>query len=60
MLTTLKHKKGLASAESLGAFVNGVCNNVLFELYRSEGRAAQMEEDHGRSRTRGGTGSKPR
>ena len=45
VLTTLKQKKGLASAESLGAFVNGVCNNVLFELYRSEGRAAQMEED---------------
>ncbi len=45
VLTTLKQKKGLASAESLGAFVNGVCNNVLFELYRSEGRATQMEED---------------
>ncbi len=46
VLTTLKQKKGLATAESLGAFVNGVCNNVLFELYRSEGRATQMEEDH--------------
>ncbi len=45
VLTTLKQKKGLASAESLGAIVNGVCNNVLFELYRSEGRATQMEED---------------
>ncbi len=45
VLTTLKQKQGLASAESLGAFVNGVCNNVLFELYRSEGRATQMEED---------------
>ncbi len=46
VLTTLKQKRGLATPESLGAFVNGVCNNVLFELYRSEGRATQMEEDH--------------
>ena len=38
VLATLKQKGGLASAESLGAFVNGVCNNVLFEMYRANAR----------------------
>ncbi|MEZ5284775.1 MAG: sigma-70 family RNA polymerase sigma factor [Vicinamibacterales bacterium] len=46
VLTTLKEKKGLASAGSLGAFVNGVCNNVLFETYRAGGRSDQLPEDH--------------
>jgi len=46
VLTTLKEKGGLASAGSLGAFVNGVCNNVLFETYRAGGRADQLSEDH--------------
>jgi RNA polymerase sigma-70 factor (ECF subfamily) len=50
VLTTLKRKRGLASAESLGAFVNSVCNNVLFEFYRSGAREAmgdlpQKEKD---------------
>lgn len=45
VLTTLKQKNGLETPGSLGAFVNSVCNNVLFELYRSEGRATQMDED---------------
>ena len=35
VLTTLKQRGGLKAAEHLGAFVNGVCNNVLFELYRA-------------------------
>ena len=35
VLTTLKKKGGIASPEALGAFVNSVCNNVLFETYRS-------------------------
>ena len=38
VLSTLKEKGGLASAGSLGAFVNGVCNNVLFEMYRANAR----------------------
>ncbi len=46
VLTTLKEKGGLASAESLGAFVNGVCNNVLFETYRAGSRADQLPEHH--------------
>ena len=46
VLTTLKEKGGLASAESLGAFVNGVCNNVLFEFYRAGSRVQPLAEDH--------------
>jgi RNA polymerase sigma-70 factor, ECF subfamily len=46
VLRTLKQKGGLESPESLGAFVNSVCNNVLFELYRAEGKASPLEEGH--------------
>lgn len=46
VLTTLKEKGGLASAESLGAFVNSVCNNVLFECYRAGAKVQQLAEDH--------------
>jgi RNA polymerase sigma-70 factor (ECF subfamily) len=53
VLTTLRQKKGLASAESLGAFVNGVCNNVLFEFYRAGSRAVPLEEDHDQPDERG-------
>jgi RNA polymerase sigma-70 factor, ECF subfamily len=37
-------RDGLESPERLGAYVNTVCNNVVFELYRSEGRAQSMPE----------------
>jgi RNA polymerase sigma-70 factor (ECF subfamily) len=46
VLITLKEKGGLASAESLGAFVNSVCNNVLFECYRAGAKVQQLAEDH--------------
>ncbi len=52
VLTTLKQKGGLATAESLGAFVNGVCNNVLFELYRAGSRTQALPEDHDPEDTR--------
>jgi RNA polymerase sigma-70 factor (ECF subfamily) len=38
VIRTLR-EKGVASAPSLGAFVNSVCNNVLFETYRAQTRA---------------------
>lgn len=46
VLTTLRNK-GLTSPGGLGAFVNSVCNNVLFELYRSESKLSLVldEED---------------
>jgi RNA polymerase sigma-70 factor (ECF subfamily) len=45
VLTTLR-KKGLSTPESLGAFVNSVCNNVVFELYRSGARTTPLEDDY--------------
>lgn len=46
VLTTLKKKGGLATPESLGAFVNSVANNVVFELYRSGAKSTALPEDH--------------
>jgi RNA polymerase sigma-70 factor (ECF subfamily) len=46
VLSTLKQKGGLASAESLGAFVNGVCNNILFEMYRANARTTELDEEY--------------
>ena len=45
-LSRLRQGKGLTTPESLGAFVNGVCNNVLFEVYRAQSRAIQLEDEH--------------
>ena len=46
VLTTLRTRGGLVSAESLGAFVNGVCNNVLFEMYRANTRTSPLDEQY--------------
>lgn len=46
VLTTLKQKGGIAAAGSLGAFVNGVCNNVLFELYRGNAKSTALDEEY--------------
>jgi RNA polymerase sigma-70 factor, ECF subfamily len=54
VLTTLKRKGGLAAAESLGAFVNGVCNNVLFELYRANARTTPLADEYDEAETRAG------
>ena len=45
VLSALKEKGGLASPESLGAFVNTVCNHVLFEMYRSGSRTTALEDE---------------
>ena len=42
---TLRRKGGVDHPERLGAFVNSVCNNVLLEHYRSEGRVSPMSEE---------------
>jgi RNA polymerase sigma-70 factor, ECF subfamily len=47
VLTALKKKGSLTSPESLGAFVNAVCNNVLMETYRSTGRTDRLDEESG-------------
>jgi len=40
VLRALKRRGGLDEPEKLGAFVNGVCNNVLAEHYRAAARAS--------------------
>ena len=44
-LALLRSETGIRHAERLGALVNSVCNNVLFEQYRSDGRADPLEEE---------------
>jgi RNA polymerase sigma-70 factor, ECF subfamily len=45
VLTTLKEKGGLHAAGHLGAFVNGVCNHVLLEVYRSGSKNEPMPDE---------------
>lgn len=47
VLKTLRQKGVIQSPGGFGAFVNTVCNNVLFELYRSESRAAPLDDEMG-------------
>jgi RNA polymerase sigma-70 factor (ECF subfamily) len=42
---TALRKNGLQSPGALGSFVNSVCNNVVFELYRSHARTTPLEEE---------------
>jgi RNA polymerase sigma-70 factor (ECF subfamily) len=44
VLSILRAKGGLEQPERLGAFVHTVCSNVLFEMYRAQGRASQYPE----------------
>ncbi len=43
VLTTLR-RDGLEHPERLGAFVNSVCNNVLFETFRASKRTSAIED----------------
>ena len=45
VLTSLKQKGGLDTAASLGAFVNAVCNNVVFEIYRAGQRTEPLGDE---------------
>ncbi len=45
VFTVLRKEGGLKNPERLGAFVNSVCNNVLFETYRSSGRVESLDFD---------------
>jgi len=44
-LALLRSEGGVRHAERLGALVNSICNHVLFEQYRSDGRADPLEEE---------------
>jgi RNA polymerase sigma-70 factor (ECF subfamily) len=45
VLSALKQKGGLANAATLGAFVNSVCNNIVFEMYRAGRRTSPLEDE---------------
>jgi RNA polymerase sigma-70 factor (ECF subfamily) len=45
VLTSLRKEGALRRPESLGAFVNTVCNNVLFEHYRMSSRSQSLDEE---------------
>src|SRR5438034_230347 len=44
VLRTLR-QTGVDHPEALGSFVNSVCNNVLFEVYRAQSRVADPPDD---------------
>jgi RNA polymerase sigma-70 factor, ECF subfamily len=56
VLTTLRRENGLRQPERLGAFVNTVCNNVLFEHYRSSSRQDSLDADDQPELPAGGAG----
>ncbi len=45
VLATIRRDGGLDRPERLGAFVNGVCNNVLLEYYRRDAEAQTSTEE---------------
>lgn len=45
VLAGLTRPGALRQPESLGAFVNTVCNNVLFEHYRASSRASSLDDE---------------
>lgn len=45
VLAALKKDSGLQNPERIGAFVNSVCNNVLLEFFRANGRAQSLDDD---------------
>jgi RNA polymerase sigma-70 factor, ECF subfamily len=46
VLAGLDRPGALRQPESLGAFVNTVCNNVLFEHYRTSTRSQSLDEEN--------------
>ncbi len=45
VLKALRQKNSISNPQALGSFVNSVCNNVLFELYRAESKIGDPPED---------------
>jgi RNA polymerase sigma-70 factor, ECF subfamily len=43
VFTAIKRDASLRSPESLGGFVNSVCNNLLFEMYRHNAKSRTIE-----------------
>jgi RNA polymerase sigma-70 factor (ECF subfamily) len=47
VMKALRQPGGIQSPGGFGAFVNTVCNNVLFEMYRAHSRTTPLEEEVG-------------
>jgi RNA polymerase sigma-70 factor, ECF subfamily len=47
VLRAVRQPGGIQSPGGFGSFVNSVCNNVLFELYRSHSRVDPLGDDTG-------------
>lgn len=47
VMKALRQPGGIQSPGGFGSFVNSVCNNVLFEMYRAHSRTLPLEEDVG-------------
>jgi RNA polymerase sigma-70 factor (ECF subfamily) len=47
VLRAVRQPGGIQSPGGFGSFVNSVCNNVLFELYRSDSRVKSLGDDTG-------------
>lgn len=45
VLTSLRKEGAMQRPERLGAFVNAVCNNVLFEHYRASSRSQSLDDE---------------
>jgi RNA polymerase sigma-70 factor (ECF subfamily) len=45
VLASVRQKKTIDSPGGFGAFVNAVCNHVLFETYRMQSRTSSLDED---------------
>jgi RNA polymerase sigma-70 factor, ECF subfamily len=46
VFTSLQKESALRQPDRLGAFVNTVCNNVLFEHYRRSSRSQPLDEEN--------------
>lgn len=46
VLRSIRSENGVRQANRLGSFVNSVCNNVLFEHYRSASKNVPLESNH--------------
>jgi RNA polymerase sigma-70 factor (ECF subfamily) len=46
VVRVLRSPEGLRDGRKLGAFVNAVCNNVLLEQFRANGRTEALGEEH--------------
>ena len=45
VMNALRQPGGIQSPGGFGAFVNSVCNNVLFETYRAHSRTTPLEDE---------------